>query len=413
MGGPGDIRFGEFTLNRARGRVEDAAGVERFLRPKSYLVLEVLAERCGCLVSKDELVRETWPNVVVSDDSLAHCVSDIRRALGSEAAGLLRTVPRRGYLLAAAENVRDEPALTGRGRVSIWAVALAVAAAAVVLAAGLWWALPDADERVLAPNEIELAVARADGLLEARDWRRRENNQRAREMLERVVATQPDHAAAWASLGLTYWLEVRHLAWGGGRREMERALEMVERSIALGSTSQSHRLLAEMRLLVPFPEMRSADDALASARAAVALGPQEPDNLAVLAQVLALTGRAQQGIGAIEQAIALDPNPPDWYRQVAGLAYLLSGEPARAAEEFGPLYGTGTFASTRLWSGWLYAASLAHAGRAEEAGQVIEAARRRRPEESVADVAQSMDGFAEPAGLATVLDGLRLAGMPG
>ncbi|MEQ8697204.1 MAG: winged helix-turn-helix domain-containing protein [Bauldia litoralis] len=55
-----------------------------------------MCERRGTLVSKDDLVREVWPDVIVSDDSLAHCVSDIRRALGPQAAKLLRTMPRRG-----------------------------------------------------------------------------------------------------------------------------------------------------------------------------------------------------------------------------------------------------------------------------------------------------------------------------
>ena len=87
-----NIRFGAFVLNRAHGCLEDGTNAERFLRPKSYRVLEVLAERRGQLVSKDELVRETWPDVFVSDDSLAQCVSDIRRALGPEGVGLLRRV---------------------------------------------------------------------------------------------------------------------------------------------------------------------------------------------------------------------------------------------------------------------------------------------------------------------------------
>lgn len=103
MDDPNRIRFGGFVLDRARGRLEDEAGSERFLRPKAYRVFEFLCERRGELVSKDELVREAWPDVFVSDVSLAHCISDIRRALGPEGAELLRTIPRRGYMLVASE----------------------------------------------------------------------------------------------------------------------------------------------------------------------------------------------------------------------------------------------------------------------------------------------------------------------
>lgn len=402
------IRFGGFVLNRARGRLEDERGAERFLRPKSFRVLEVLAERRGQLVSKDDLVREVWPDVTVSDDSLAHCVSDIRRALGREGADLLRTVPRRGYMLAAEESPL-EPDTPGRS--PALALAAGVATALVVAAAGAWWVLPQGASEI-APAVAYSAVTKADALLNARDWRRREDNDRARALLETAVAEDPGNAGAWASLGLTYWLEVQHLAWGGGRREMAQALELVERSVALGGSARSYRLLSEMRLLAPFPEMRSPIDALASARAAVTIDPEDPDNLAVLAYVLALTGRADEAVQTIERARRLDPTPPDWYRQVAGIAYLLAGDPARAAEEFGPLYGAGTFASTRWWPGWLFAASLAHADRTEEAARIVRAAQARRPERSVAAVAQSFNGFADRAGLAVVLDGLRLAGLP-
>ena len=223
------------------------------------------------------------------------------------------------------------------------------------------------------------AELRADSLLDERNWRRRDNNEEARALLKAVLKERPDNADVWASLGLTYWLEVRHLAWGGGRREMAQALEMVERAIAIGGSARSHRLLAEMRLLAPFPEMRSPVDALANARAAVAIDPTDADNLAVLARVFALTGRAKDAVRIVEQIRRRDPAAPERYREIAGVSYLLAGEPARSVEEFGPLHGAGTFVSARWWPGWLLAASLAHAGRIDEANAIVRAAQGRGP----------------------------------
>lgn len=407
------LRFGGFVLNRARGCLEDASGAERILRPKSYRVLEVLCERRGRLVSKDELIQRVWPDVIASDDSLAQCVSEIRCALGPEGAGLLRTVPRRGYMLSAENTGADagRPCAPTRKPFS----RIGTCAAAVVMVAaltGAWWGL-SRNTPTPAPEVAHSGLVQANELLASRDWRQRDDNERARALLETVVADQPGNAEAWAQLGLTYWLEVQHLAWGGGRREMTRALGMVERAVALGDSARAHRLLAEMRLLAPFPEMRLPVDALANARAAVALEPDAPANLAVLAHVLALTGRADEAVEIIESALRLDPTPPDWHQQVAGLSYLLAGEPARATEALGPLHGAATFVGGRWWPGWLFAASLAHAGRIEDAARVINAAKGRRPERSVAAVAQSLDGFTDRAGLDLVLDGLRRAGMPG
>ncbi len=412
MDGPQTICFGGFTLNRSRGCLEDETGSERFLRPKSYRVLELLCERRGELVSKDDLVREAWPDVFVSDDSLAHCVSDIRRALGPDGARLLRTVPRRGYKLITSEAGPKAPVRRiGRpGMVRAGALAMGL-----LLAAGsVWWTAPRSASEAEAVPEVSASILQqAEALLEARDWRRREDNERARRLLEQVVAKEPENPNALASLGLTYWLEVQHLAWGGGRREMERALELVERSAVFEGSARSHRLLAEMRLLAPFRELRSSVDGLASARAAVAIDPDNPDNISVLAQALALTGHPKEAVGMIERALRLGPNPPGWHQQVAGVSYLLAGEPARAAEKLGPLYGAGTFANARWWPGWLFVASLAHAGRIDEAAAVVQAANARRPEQSVSAVAHSFDGLVDEAGLDLILEGLRLAGMRG
>lgn len=410
MGTSGSIHFGEFVLNRARGCLEDRTGAERFLRPKSFRVLEVLAERRGRLVSKDDLVTEAWPDVIVSDDSLAHCVSDIRRALGPEGVVLLRTVPRRGYMLVA-EDPRPETAIQpDRRRRALPAIGLA--AASVVAALGISWK-PSQEIHDAARTEPQPEMIQVNALLKARDWQRREDNEAARALIRAVLAEDADHAGAWASLGLTYWLEVRHLAWGGGRREMMHALDMVERAIALGGDARAHRLLAEMRLLAPFADLRSPVDALASARAAVAMAPEDPDNLAVLAHALALTGRAEEAVASIEHANRLNRGAPDWYQEIAGLGYLLAGEPARAVEAFGPLHGSGTYASVRWWPGWLLAASLAHAGRIDDATRIVDGALLRHPQATVAGVAQSFDGLQDSADLAVVLDGLRLAGLPG
>lgn len=105
---PTGHRFGRFVLDLRRGALL-ADGSERPLRPKSFALLRHLAEHAGQLVGRDEIMEAVWPGTFVTEDSITQCIRDIRRALGDEAADLLRTVPRRGYLFAAAEPAAPQP----------------------------------------------------------------------------------------------------------------------------------------------------------------------------------------------------------------------------------------------------------------------------------------------------------------
>jgi DNA-binding winged helix-turn-helix (wHTH) protein len=69
------------------------------LRPKSFDVLCYLVENAGRVVTKGELIGAVWPDVTVSDESLTQCISEVRRAIGDADKHIIKTVPRRGYLV--------------------------------------------------------------------------------------------------------------------------------------------------------------------------------------------------------------------------------------------------------------------------------------------------------------------------
>ena len=98
---PLSYHFGEFTLDTGRGCVLKA-GSEIWLRPKVFETLKYLVEHPGRLVGKKELMQAVWPDTYVTDDSLVQCTLELRRALDDGAQQLLKTVPRRGYVFAAA-----------------------------------------------------------------------------------------------------------------------------------------------------------------------------------------------------------------------------------------------------------------------------------------------------------------------
>lgn len=89
-----------FTLDVDAGLLHDASG-EIALRPKSFDLLGYLLRHAGRVVGKEELLDAVWPNVTVTEDSLTQAISDIRRALADKDQKLVRTIPRRGYLVPA------------------------------------------------------------------------------------------------------------------------------------------------------------------------------------------------------------------------------------------------------------------------------------------------------------------------
>ncbi|WP_207539681.1 winged helix-turn-helix domain-containing tetratricopeptide repeat protein [Sabulicella rubraurantiaca] len=94
------FHFASFTLDPRRAALIDRSGAEIVLRPKTFDVLWHLLANAGRLVTRDELLTAVWPGVFVADDNLTGCVAEIRRAIRDDGR-LLRTMPRRGYLLDA------------------------------------------------------------------------------------------------------------------------------------------------------------------------------------------------------------------------------------------------------------------------------------------------------------------------
>lgn len=148
-------RFRKFSLDLDRAQLlADGRQVE--LRPQSFDVLRMLVVNAGRLLTRDELHETVWGNIAVTDDSIAHCISDIRKALGDSSKKMVRTVPRRGYLFTeSVTEVRAGEVVSGTKQSG--PKIAAYAAAAVVAIAVLWIALdrdPVPQPIVAPPNSI-------------------------------------------------------------------------------------------------------------------------------------------------------------------------------------------------------------------------------------------------------------------
>ncbi len=169
------LEFAGFALDRATRTLRTTGGLDVNLRPKSFDVLCLLVARAGALVTREEIFQEVWPGVVVTDESVSRCVSDIRLALGDGVQKLIKTVPRRGYVFVAPVMERSRiPAMPevaalraipaqatspARARRRWIFVATAIAVAAAVVTVLRTWApadglpMPDRPSIVVLPFE--------------------------------------------------------------------------------------------------------------------------------------------------------------------------------------------------------------------------------------------------------------------
>ena len=120
------LRIGECWADRTTNELGRGAETLR-IEPKAMEVLMALAARAGEVVSRETLLAEVWPGVVVGDEALTQSIIKLRRALGDnpKEPAYIETISKRGYRLIAPVGGERAP-LQGRRR---WAgVAVAVVA---------------------------------------------------------------------------------------------------------------------------------------------------------------------------------------------------------------------------------------------------------------------------------------------
>jgi DNA-binding winged helix-turn-helix (wHTH) protein/Tol biopolymer transport system component len=111
--------FGPILVNLASRQIRRNGEIVA-VPAKAFDILIYLAARPDSTIPKDELINAVWKDMFVSEDSLVHSMSVLRRALGDDSTHpqLIITVPRRGYRLRgpvraafeASSDVSQDPA---------------------------------------------------------------------------------------------------------------------------------------------------------------------------------------------------------------------------------------------------------------------------------------------------------------
>ena len=350
MSSPSSIAFGPFRLEE-RERILWRDTVRVPLTAKPFEILLLLVRNAGRVVSKDEFLREIWPDVVVSEGNLKQNVALLRKSL-EEAEGdaaWIEAVPRVGYrwigpatpagvaspvpeALPPSGAIVPEARADARGELvrRVW---LRRSAAAVVVAASLSFAAflsNRATERradglegdrhrsgaVLADPPTAARIATERGRYY---WNRRTDAglKRSLALFERAIALAPGYAPAYAGLAdaCVFDLARRADAVGHARRALELDPTLAQPHATLGFAAMFH------------------DWSWAEARGAFAKALEsDPENVPArqwLALWHALRGDHGSARAEIDRAVSIDPVALPVLADAAELAFL-SGDEDRA-----------------------------------------------------------------------------------
>src|ERR1700692_831972 len=96
-------QFGPFCLDPQQ-RVLLRDGKPIALTSKAFEILNLLVENHGRALSKEEMMREVWPDSFVDESNLTQHIFHLRKMLGDtrEGRAYIDTLPRHGYRFVAA-----------------------------------------------------------------------------------------------------------------------------------------------------------------------------------------------------------------------------------------------------------------------------------------------------------------------
>lgn len=226
---------------------------------------------------------------------------------------------------------------------------------------------------------------------------------RALAMLDEVLALDPDFARAHAFKAILHTVDnVNRITGTPGL--LERAAESARIALAKNPAEPlAHNAAAIVAL-----QRKDLDAAQAAAEQAIRLNPNFANGYGTLGHILVYRGNPLSAVPHLERAIRLDPHFAQQFMHFLGLAYLVAGRDATAAQT---LRERIRLAPRTDLSRALLAAALGHLGDRSGARRVWEELRRINPAYSLTAHLERLPFRPEDA--ARIRAGLAAAGLPG
>jgi adenylate cyclase len=275
--------------------------------------------------------------------------------------------------------------------------------------------LEDADREHAERKRTTDVTAYDHVLLGNEHWKRMllERGDEARAHFQKAIEIDSQYARAYAGIAWTHnndmFLEV------GTEHSLEVALENIETALSIDDDdSWFHAVYGQVLF-----QLGRDEEAESAFRRALALNSNDADAKAFMANILVYLGRWQEALQLIDDALRLNPFPPQiyhWYRALA----LYSAE--AYADTIGALREMQNLGSW-YWGHGLIAACYAQLGQMDEAGAALDAFLERRrvtleargrtvPAATISSLRARADRYRNEHDRNHFLVGFRKAGLP-
>ncbi|NJN40183.1 MAG: tetratricopeptide repeat protein [Gammaproteobacteria bacterium] len=234
----------------------------------------------------------------------------------------------------------------------------------------------------------------------------KEGNTQAQKLFRRAIELDDQFAQAHARLAYCMVLEMVYYEAEPSQTVLDEALRLVQRAVFLDDQEAfCHLAVARVRLA-----RREYALALIACEAALKLNPHSAVAYCVFANGLAYSGRLEDSLGALEEAIRLSPNDP-WrpaFFSYGSMAHLLLGHFETAAEWARSAI---SLPNCQHWAHAHLAAALGQLGKVDEANAALAELLQMKPEFSCSYARQHLFYLESDEQVEQYVDALRHAGL--
>jgi adenylate cyclase len=226
-------------------------------------------------------------------------------------------------------------------------------------------------------------------------------------LFEKAIELDPNYWRAYAALAKIYWETYERRMWirklGVTRDEVSRRAHKYLKLAMKGPTALAHEVATEEHV-----RYKDFEKAIAEAKRAVSLNPNDPDANFAMGFALTYAGRHKEAVESYKRAMRLDPFYQDTYGYFLGVSYFHMFQFEKAAtlcERSSKSNPENEYPLVFL------AASYAHLGRQQEAEVALAKLNEVNPHFFNLPNLPYIFRYKDPADYNLLSDGLRKAGM--